>query len=149
MNEVTDTSEKKRPRPGFAFLLSVCAVVSIVSGCSRSGMNPASALAVDPVNTSAIQPLSADADILADSAIARDVVIEADTAQFGTPLPWANPETGAAGVITALSEVQGDSGPCRAFSTTRNGFDGIAQFDGRACRFDGKWVLVRFERQDM
>ena len=147
MNEVTDASKKKRAACGPVLLFAALAVALSTSACSRSGLNPAKALAIDPVTTATIQPLSADADILADSAIARDVVVEAAAVDFVTPLPWANPETGAAGVITALAETRNDRGVCRTFSTTRNGFDGVAQFDGQACQVNGEWELVRFDRQ--
>lgn len=147
MNEVTEAPKKERPVRWAVGLFGVAVLALAGSGCSRSGMNAASALSIDPVTTATIQPLAADADILADSAVAGDAVAALSPQDFGDPLPWANPDTGAAGVITALNEAAGERGPCRSFTTTRNGFDGVAQFDGRICQTPDGWRLVRFDRQ--
>ena len=146
--EVTDAVKKERPCLRAGVLFSVLMVALATGGCSRSSMNPATALSIDPITTATIVPLSADADILADSAVARDAVGGIDQQDFVTPLPWANPDTGAAGDITALNESVSDQGiMCRSFTTTRNGFDGVAQYDGRICQSEGGWRLVRFDRQ--
>lgn len=137
-------------RPLTALSLLLCLVA--VSGCMRSHSDPAVALGIDPATTSSITPLSADADLLSDEPVIAATIAGA-TAISGTterrPLPWSNPDTGAAGVITELSDASPAGGDCKSFRTTRHGFDGIALYKGRACRLgDGQWHLQGFARAD-
>ena len=106
-----------------------------------------SALSLDRTTTGAISPLSADSEIMSDEAVIRDLVGGLDQSELGDPRPWSNSLTGSAGVISELKTVTDAGKPCRMFQTTRHGFDGVALFNGRACRRpDGGWDLVSLDR---
>ena len=127
-----------------ALALVLCLVV--VSGCMRSHSDPAVALGIDPAPTGSITPLSADADLLSDEPVIAAAIAGASD---NRPLPWSNPDTGAAGVISELADAAQTGGDCKSFRTTRHGFDGIALYKGRACRLtDGQWHLQSFTRAD-
>ncbi|WP_158284914.1 RT0821/Lpp0805 family surface protein [Hoeflea marina] len=109
------------------------------TGCMRTGADPLSALSVDPISTSTIQPLSMDAEMQADEAAIAEVIADAPSNQ---PLPWSNPATGSAGVITTLVDKTATGRTCREFRTSRHAFDGIALFMGQACRDrEGEWLV--------
>lgn len=66
----------------------------------------------------------------------------------GSHLPWANTETGSAGVVQAIKESSEFGRTCREFRTTRHSYDGIAVFHGQTCMTGrGNWTLTAFDRQ--
>jgi hypothetical protein len=147
---MADLTEAPEFGKGFArrLLTALALVLCLVAltGCMRSHADPAVALRVDPATTSSITPLSADADLLSDEPVIAGVI---SGASDGRPLPWSNPDTGAAGVITEVTAAAQAGVDCKTFRTTRHGFDGIALYKGRACRLgDGQWHLQSFSRAD-
>lgn len=95
-------------------------------------------------------PAKKNPDAISDEATVRNAVTSADLSKIdNTSLPWANASTGSAGVITAIRENRTDQTVCRAFTTSRHAYDGIANFTGEACLGAGdEWVLTSFTRQD-
>ncbi|MBW3096944.1 RT0821/Lpp0805 family surface protein [Pseudohoeflea coraliihabitans] len=115
-------------------------------GCMSSSSDPVAALKIDPSITGSITPLSVDADVMSDERVIARAVGAADPK---VPSPWANNQTGAAGVISAVFEIRKGKGNCRSFRTSRHGFDGIALYEGVACQApDGAWTLSAFERSE-
>ena len=84
---------------------------------------------------------------LSDEATIRNAVTSADVETLaGAPLPWANAETGARGRISGIVETRGKGTLCRAFSATRESFDGVGMFKGQACMVaSGAWRMQRFD----
>jgi hypothetical protein len=84
-----------------------------------------------------------------DEATVRNAVTSADLAKVGdNPLPWANSATGTAGVVSTIREARNQGHVCRAFTTTRHSYEGIAMFSGQACLTEtGDWLLTAFDRQ--
>ena len=76
----------------------------------------------------------------------RNAVSAADlSAASGEPRSWANADTGATGVITAIAESRAGDTICRTFQTSRQRFDGIALYKGETCtKGGGQWTLTRF-----
>ena len=61
------------------------------------------------------------------------------------PMAWANADTGASGVITAIREVKAGDMICRQFRTSRQRYDGVTLYDGEACtKGQGEWTLTHF-----
>lgn len=146
--DVTEADDRRKsaglPRALLALALPACLALS---GCMSSGSSAISALSIDKTTTSAIAPLSADAEIMSDETVIRDLVGALTRAEMQEPQPWSNPLTGSAGVVSSFTELADGEKICRLFQTTRHGFDGVALFNGRACRRpDGGWDLVSFER---
>ena len=116
------------------------------TGCMRTGSNPLAALAVDPISTGSVQPLSTDSEMQADEAAIAEVIADAPRNE---PLPWSNPSTGSAGVITTVVDKSATGRSCREFRTSRHAFDGIALFMGQACRDpQGEWQVNLVQQPD-
>jgi hypothetical protein len=84
-----------------------------------------------------------DASRQSDETIIRNAVSAADIEVLaGSPLPWANAETGARGEITDLAEARVAGITCRSFRASRQSFDGVRIYSGAAC-MDGQggWRL--------
>ncbi|RYE83468.1 MAG: hypothetical protein EOP19_13790 [Hyphomicrobiales bacterium] len=85
-------------------------------------------------------------DQTSDRNMVRNAVSAADLhAAAEQPTAWANTDTGATGVITAIKEVRAGDVICRQFQTSRQRFDGVALYNGEACtKGQGEWTLTRF-----
>ena len=115
-----------------------------LGGCVVAGPNaaPAPVSAADTADNSAIP----DLERLSDRRTVRNAVSAADIEAAAKSYPWANPQTGTNGVISALQEVRNGSRICRTFQTSRQRFDGVALYNGEACTTGaGEWALVRFD----
>lgn len=63
-------------------------------------------------------------------------------------VPWVNSNTGSVGAIARVADDAGDSGLCRVFSATRESFDGVSAYDGRACsRNGGAWTVLSLKQR--
>lgn len=94
----------------------------------------------DPVDR-AVAPVSSPiAARQADQALVADKVGQASAGV--TPLAWANPSTGSAGVIELVT-AEADGSDCRRFISTQHSIDGsIDRFAGMACPTgDAHWKL--------
>ena len=115
-----------------------------LSGCMSSGFG----LFGGPdksISTNAVSAKSSG-ETVSDAATVRNAVSSADVSRTGSPIPWANASTGSAGVITSLSEDTDLGTVCRQFRTTRHSYEGIANFEGKACmEGDGRWQLLSFQ----
>jgi len=143
LTEAINREKGMRARRVF-LALSLPALLGL-SACMGAGSSAVSALSVDNMTTAAITPLSAESEIMSDETVIRDLV--GGLSPEALPQPWSNTLTGSAGVISSLSTTTDGARTCRLFQTTRHSFDGIALFNGRACRrLDGGWDLVSMER---
>ncbi|GGD08116.1 RT0821/Lpp0805 family surface protein [Aureimonas glaciei] len=81
-----------------------------------------------------------------DGNTVRNAVSSANLAAASEkPMAWANADTGASGVITAIHEVKAGDMICRQFRTSRQRYDGVAVYDGEACtKGRGEWTLTHF-----
>lgn len=133
-----------------ALLALVLPFALFAGGCMGTGQGSAvSALSIDPLTTSTVAPLSAEAEIMSDETVVRDTTGSLSASELAGAHPWSNALTGSAGVITDIAKVSEGSRNCRRFQTTRHAFDGVALFDGKVCqRPDSGWDLVTFERSE-
>lgn len=131
-----------------SFLL--CLTISLLSGCVISGGGME-----EMVDRQAVtQSITASTDVTppvapveaSDQNTVRNAVSAADLdAAAANPMSWANADTGASGVITAIKEVRAGDMICRQFRTSRQRFDGVALYDGEACtKGQGEWTLTQF-----
>jgi surface antigen len=104
---------------------------------------------VDAGLTTQSTPASTHRPTDSDETTIRNAVSSADLGRLkGEPLPWANTDTGSAGVVTAISQTQAGEVTCRDFTTTSHSFNGIAKFRGTTCLTStGEWKIVNFEKQ--
>lgn len=131
-------------------LIHAAAAVSCVSlsGCTSS-MDLFGGDKVDRISTGSIQAKPQSGTSVSDEATVRNAVTSADLAKVGAaPVPWANTATGSAGVVSSIREDKNQGHVCRAFTTTRHSYEGIALFSGQACLTNGgDWLLTAFDRQ--
>ena len=63
-------------------------------------------------------------------------------------VPWVNSNTGSVGAIARVADSGRDGGLCRAFSATRESFDGVSAYDGRACsEKGGPWTVLSLKKR--
>ena len=124
--------------------------ISALSGCvvSGGGMDD---MVDNSIVTNSIAPAapaepSVAPDQASDRNMVRNAVSAADLhAATEQPMAWANTDTGASGVITAIKEVRAGDMICRQFQTSRQRFDGVALYKGEACtKGQGEWTLTHF-----
>ena len=123
------------------------AAMLALGGCGAGGFSLEQAGIDKSVVTSSVEaaPSPDDAGLAADQATVRDAVSSADVeALAGRELAWANSATGSRGTITGLKQDKSDGRLCRSFSVTRESFDGVALFRGRACLAGGAWRMETF-----
>jgi hypothetical protein len=125
----------------FALSLSACAThgiesatADIVDQGTQTGSLPAGGETPDPTRVS-------------DETTIRNAVSSADPDQAKIePLAWANAETGSRGSISEMLEKEEGGVLCRQFKASRESFDGVALYQGDACKGDrGVWYLRDFK----
>lgn len=128
----------------------VCLAISPLAGCVVSGGGMED-MVDRSVVTNSIAPATPAAPAVApdqasDRNTVRNAVSAADLdAATEQPMAWANTDTGASGVITAIREVRAGDMICRQFQTSRQRFDGVALYKGEACtKGQGEWTLTQF-----
>ena len=80
----------------------------------------------------------------ADQAAANHAQTQAQTAPFGQPISWSNPESGNSGTVTPTRDGKDASGnQCREYRTTVTVGGKQEEAYGTACRQpDGSWRVV-------
>lgn len=134
-----------KPRRSCGFVIVLC---GFLAGCSAGGATLAESN-VDSSVVGSISPQTAasgDIQKLSDEATVRNAVTSADLAQLsGKELAWANADTGSRGSISALAESNEQGILCRSFTTTRESFEGVALYQGKACMAGpGNWEMLAF-----
>ena len=131
---------------------SIAAVLfasAMLSGCGTGGFSLEKAEVDRTFYTSNIAAPRTPVEMerLSDEATIRNAVTSADVETLaGAPLPWANAETGARGQISGIVETRGKGTLCRAFSATRESFDGVGMLKGEACMIaSGAWRMQSFD----
>ncbi len=138
---------KKAVRAPVIRIAAILISVASLSSCVGAGLDVFSADRVDRSVSTGTVTASRSEDH-SDEATVQNAVTSADLNKLaGSSVPWANSSTGSAGVISSISEDRDTGSLCRAFTTTRHAYDGIASFDGRTCLMDdGRWHLLAFQR---
>lgn len=121
----------------------------LTAGCTTSMLDIGGGKNVDQglvTSTVAAVPQAQDAETQSDALTVRNAISSADLSTLdSSPLAWANADTGSRGAISAVSEDKDKGVVCRKFTTTRERFDGIALFQGRACMVaPGMWQMTAF-----
>lgn len=118
------------------------------SACSLTSITER---AVDSNTTAAISPqtvATGDTETVSDEVTVRNAVSSVDPNATSNQIAWANADTGSRGAITALIERKENDVLCRSFTTTRESFDGVALYKGKACMDDGgAWQMMAFSPQ--
>jgi len=122
------------------------ALVLSLAGCGSRGVSLEDVAVDRSIVTGSITPAKPPADQLSDEVTIRNAVSSADIQRLGsTALPWANVSTGSQGSITGIAETRANGVLCRAFTTTRESFRGVAIYAGEACQgHGGEWLMRSF-----
>jgi hypothetical protein len=125
-------------------------LVASLSACATHGIESATADVVDQGTQTGSLPAGAetpDPTRVSDETTIRNAVSSADPEQAKIePLAWANAETGSRGSISEMLEKEEGGVLCRQFKASRESFDGVALYEGDACKGDrGVWYLRDFK----
>lgn len=105
----------------FPLAFSSCSSVEPLDGASASASKPAPSVQTD-------------------QTVLASKVGEAEPGV--TPLAWANPSTGSAGVIEKIDQ-KADGSSCRSFVSTSQTLEGVREVSGLACpASDASWKLA-------
>lgn len=127
------------------------AAAAMLAGCAGRGLD-IERLATDPLITNSVTadsgPMSGDAALLSDRMIIRNAVSSAVVDEVTTDgVGWANAETGSRGTIRTLVENRENAYLCRSFDATRESYDGVHLYRGKACLDAAKnWAIPEFAR---
>lgn len=150
------TRRKKALRTASAHGLVIAAVCLSLASCTSSldlfgpGNKVDRSLSTGTIPTTAASAGASAGATMSDEVTVKNAVTSADLSKVGATntVPWANSATGSAGVVSSIREDESEGQVCRAFQTTRHSYDGIAMFNGQACRAgSGDWMLTAFNRQ--
>ncbi|MBB5703352.1 surface antigen [Ochrobactrum daejeonense] len=127
--------------------LGIC--ILSLGGCAMGGVSIEKAVPDSSTITGSIQqsqPVETDTGQLSDQSAIRNVVSALNFTEWGKkPVPWANPDTGSQGTITAIAENNRDDRICREFETSREAFDGVSIYRGETCmQRGGQWTVTSF-----
>lgn len=122
----------------------LCAAI-FLSACGAGGFSLKQAEVDRSLYTSNVPASQTpyDAERVSDEATIRNAVTSADIETLaGSPLSWANADTGARGQVTNIAESKQGGVVCRAFRVSRESFDGVAMFKGETCMVGpGAWKM--------
>ncbi len=149
MSRIAQTFRRLRGGAGRTLQRSLALLAAAqLAACGVGGFSLEKAEVDHSILTSATPAAeTADPNFTADQATIRNAVSSADLESLGgKAIPWANPGTGSRGSINELAETRDTGILCRRFSASRESFDGVAMFYGRACLIsEGAWRLDEFK----
>jgi surface antigen len=120
---------------------------ALLTGCAMTGNSMDKAAADPSLVTSALPEASqVSQEQISDETTIRNAVSSANLGVLGPkPLSWANQDTGSSGTVSEIAEAKENGQLCRKFKTSRESFEGIALFAGKACLEDsGEWAMSSF-----
>jgi len=138
---------------GHRWQVGCLVMLSVLQACAianpkGAGYAPDSTI-TNAVSASAGEPL-VDENLGKDGKIIRNLVANnaLSTPFLQEGMLWENSETGSRGVISSIKSVKEGERTCRAFKTTREAFDGVMVYEGKACDTpNGDWILSHFNAQ--
>ncbi len=127
------------------FVLALLPLGACSSGNDLSKLNVDTSIQTGALPSSS-EPSSSEQNPTqnSDANVVRNAVSSVDlSAQTGTPLSWANQDTGSTGTISEIRESKDDGLLCRNFKTSRESFEGVAMYTGSTCMNAEKQWFVR------
>lgn len=119
-------------------LAMVLAAAAVASGCG-GGFSLDRFGADKSLTTNSIGGGNARPDSRASDEAAISATIAAWMPGVAPPdtVPWVNSNTGSTGAIEKLSDSVERGRQCRSFTVSRESFDGVGRYRGKACSADG------------
>jgi predicted small lipoprotein YifL len=140
-----------RPTQGFdlwsrrVFLwVSLCMTASLAA-CGTKGFSFEDAVPDTALTTGSVP---GSASPTSDEGTIRDAVSSAIVDDIGDDgIGWANAGSGSRGTIRNVRESRDAGGLCRDFSATRESYEGVFLYQGKACMGPSKmWSMHQFDR---
>jgi len=91
-----------------------------------------------------------DENLEKDGKIIRNLIVKTSLSHSSLQegMVWENSDTGSRGIISSIQPIKEGDRTCHAFKTTREAFDGVMVYEGKACETaNGSWVLNQFRAQ--
>jgi hypothetical protein len=105
-----------------------------IQACSMGSKTSALDMALTTAAVPSAPPVFPDEGLAADGQAILTALSTNAPAEEATGLSWENPDSGARGLITAYAGDAEEGQKCFAFTTTRESFDGISLYEGKACK---------------
>lgn len=140
-----DDSRPRRP----ALRLAIPLLAALVASGCGGGFSLDRFQADESLTTGAIGDAAARPDSRASDEAAIGAAVAAWMPGVMPPdtVPWVNSNTGSTGAIVKLSDTREPGRQCRAFTATRESFDGVGRYRGRACSENGgPWKVETLEQ---
>jgi len=122
--------------------------LSILQACAIANPKGAS-FTPDTTVTNTVNPSGKhleDEQLRADGKVIRDMVTKTSLSSTQSGMEWENDNTGSRGIISSVQPIRDGEKHCRLFTTTREAFDGVMAYEGKACQTpEGGWVLSQFD----
>jgi len=133
--------------PGVAAIVAVVAAL-LASGCgggfSLDRFATDKSLTTSAVASGYARPDSRASD---EAAIAATIAAWMPGAPPPDTVPWVNSNTGSTGAIVKISDSAEQGRHCRAFTASRESFDGVGLYRGTACSANGgPWRVETLEQ---
>lgn len=137
-------SRHRRLTPAAALLLAL-SLAGCGGGFSFDRIGPDRSLVTGSVARPGVAP---------DGRLSDEAAIRSTVAAWmpGSPppevVPWVNSNTGSTGAIARVADSAREGALCRTFSASRESFDGVSAYDGKACsEKGGAWTVLSLERR--
>jgi len=91
-----------------------------------------------------------DENLEKDGKIIRNLVVNTSlsSSYLQEGMAWENSDTGSRGIVSSIQSIKEGKRTCRAFKTTREAFDGVMVYEGKACDTpNGGWTLSHLKAQ--
>jgi len=139
--------DDRHRRPGAPVIAALCAAL-LASGCG-GGFSLDRFGADRSLTTGSVGAASARADSRVSDEAAITATITAWMPGMTPPdtVPWVNSNTGSTGAISRIADVMDRGRQCRDFKVSRESFDGVGFYRGRACSAGtGAWKVETLEQ---
>lgn len=139
--------DDRHRRPGAVVFVALCAAL-LVSGCgggfSLDRFGADRSLTTSSVGSGAARPDSRASD---EAAITATITAWMPGMLPPDTVPWVNSNTGSTGAIARVSDAADGGKHCRDFTVSRESFDGVGSYRGRACSANGgPWKVESLEQ---
>lgn len=145
------SDNRRLPRGICATVRAIASIALLsLSGCGVGGFSLDKAGIDRSIVTgnvpSPVSGTATDAALAADQMTVRNAASSADLEELaGQSVAWANADTGSRGTISGISETKVKGELCRAFSSSRESFDGVTLYKARICMAGaGAWRIDEF-----
>jgi hypothetical protein len=134
----------RRPASAFAALLAVLLASGCGGGFSLDRFGTDKSLTTGAIGSGYARPDSRASD---EAAINATITAWMPGVTPPDTVPWVNSNTGSTGAIVKVSDSTESGRQCRVFTVSRESFDGVGLYRGKACSTNySTWKVEALEQ---